>query len=236
MTVAEMDTLLAQFLDDEPETANGDGDTWKATHRLAALNSSLNITVSYILGFSEVDNSRIVQKVFDLLSPLHYERSFEISAEGRSLEFDDYPMVNENAFIDAAVEIDNTLRPCVRYKPDMNVWMTNRYFRGSNIFPVISFKNGKVYLDIDPPSYPVTMRFRYVRMPKKLVISNTSGYEVTTCELFSGMHELIVVGAEKICRRMNNEIEKLPQIDKEYFDMLNSFIVGQVYTPANPKV
>jgi len=236
MTVADMDTLLSRYLDDEPTTVNTDGDTWKVDeNRLPALNASLRITVSHILGFTDYNDKRVVQKVFDILSPLHHEKEFSIGTDGYSLTFTDYPIVSENAFIDADIEIDNKIRPCVRYKADMNLWVNNRYFKGKNLFPVIRFRNGKIYLDIDLGSYPVTMKFRYIRIPKTLTLSTSSGYNVTTCELFGGIHDLIVMGAEKICRKMNTNYDILQYVDKDYHGLLTSFIIGQISTPSNEK-
>ena len=236
MTVSEMDTLLSRYLDDEPSTTNGDGDTWTVDeHRLPALNAAQRILVSQILGYADYDQRRVVQKVYDILSPLHYEKEFSIGTAGYSLTFTDYPLVSENGFIDADIEIDNKIRPCGRYKADMNMWINNRYERGNNLLPVVRFRNGRVYLDIDIGNYPVTMRFRYIREPKTLTLSTATGYNVTTCELFSGIHDLIVIGAEKLCRKMNTNFEQFAVIDKEFTQLLSAFIIGQVSSKDKDK-
>jgi len=79
------------------------------------------------------------------------------------------------------------------------------------------------------------MKFRYIRTPKTLTLSTTSGYNITTCELFDGIHDLIVIGAEKICRKMNTNYDILQYVDKDYYQLLTAFIIGQVSTPSNER-
>jgi len=56
-----------------------------------------------------------------------------------------------------------------------------------------------------------------------------------TCELFDGIHDLVVMGAEKICRKMNTNYDILQYVDKDYHQLLSAFIIGQISTPSNEK-
>lgn len=232
-TVPTMDTRLSQMLDDVPFTTNGDGNTWTvANHRMPALNAALRIAVSSILGFADLNEHRIVEKVYDLLSPLQYEKPFSIDIDGYSLIFTDYPMVGENGFIDASVLIRSKVIPCSRYKSNMAPWLYNRYTKGNDMFPVINFKSGKVYLYIDEASYPVTMYFRYIRTPKNLHLTLDTDYNTTLFELRDGMVDLIILGATKLCKLSNTNFEHVQFIDKEYQDLLTKFVAGQIYQRA----
>jgi hypothetical protein len=165
---------------------------------------------------------------FELLSGIQASKSVSIGTAGYSLSgLHPTPgrLISETGFMRAEVTLDGVKQRCVRYTPEMEGLSQNYYLKGNNEYPVLRYEASKVYIDVDIGYYPVTTELFYIREPKELVISGASGYQVTTCELDTGWHDLNVRFSEKLCRRFGDDIEQYTVVKDE--TMQDFMIMGK---------
>lgn len=212
-----MDTLLKQLLGD-PNSYR-----WSQTnHRLPTLNSAQRTLAMKILGYGSKDNP-----TFDLLLGIQASKECSTDTTGYALSgLHPTPgrMLSETGFMRANATLDGVTQRCVRHTPDKEGLKQNEYMIGSNLYPVIRFEANKLYIDVDAGEYPLTVNLFYIREPKELVVSGATGYQVTTCELDTGLHDLVVKYAEGLCRRIGNDFQQYQLIAQEVENELQAVV------------
>jgi len=199
MTVSEMDTRLSQLLNDT------NGRRWtQDDHRLPALNDAQDWVVATLLGI-------LGKESFSLLNSIQGHKQISVPTTGYAISTlgdDPGELFSEDGFIRAYVMVNGEKKRCVRLTPDKEGLQQNWYLKGCNSYPIIRFEIGNIYIDVDDGNYPVTTDIYYIRDPKELVVSSASGYQVTTCELDVGLHNVVVKASEAFCRRMADDFDQ----------------------------
>ena len=199
-TVSQLHSMLAKRLRDSGEEKY----TSASGIKLEALNVAVRDIVLFIIALSGRSKARAFNLLRSLISS---DIDVSVSSSGVDLSsLSDRVNTLVNVYVKPSTKPDGyyaVIRDITALGRSKNMWLS-----GNDEYPVAYIKQNKIYVDIDPGSYPVNCDIYYIRDPKELVISSPSGYQTDVFELDDKFVNLTLDIAQRYCYIASQDIDQ----------------------------
>lgn len=218
VSFSSMNTRLASMVRDE----FGEKFTSASSSKLTALNLAVKDILFYILTLPDREGRK---KAIYFLRKLKVKESISIPSTGYNLSSLTGGTIHDFGYLSCFVYTNIEKMPVFLQDEDMDLYETNSYFVGSDIYPKGKIVGTIFSVDVDVLSYPLTAEIVYIREHKTGVLSSPSSGETLNLELPDSFEQLVLKLAREYLFDSSQDYEQ-SKISREKFIADFSLING----------
>lgn len=212
VSFSSMNTRLASMIRDESEEKF----TSSSGSKLTALNLSVKDILFYILSLSD-NNKDSRKKAIYFLRKLKVSESIQIPSIGYNLSSLTKGTFHDFGFISCFVYTNSEKVPVFMQEEEMDMYETNAYFVGSDIYPKSKIVGTTLFVEVDMLSYPLDAEITYIREHKTGILSGTpTSTQTLNLELPDSFENLVLKLAKEYLFDSSQDYEQ-SKIAREKF-------------------